>query len=162
VTADQAAPRRPAQAPSNLGLLPEPLAATRSRPQATPPPATEPPCRRHCEHRLCSGLLSRPRASRHHHRTMLSTPLPSDCPPATMEHIPRWVSPLSTAQNQTPKPSACISAISPTPSHRQSPESTGATVARAPAARAPLPLYSHCGPPAQLGLRPASFGPGAQ
>jgi hypothetical protein len=155
-TASRAAPRRPPQAPPNLGLLPELLATARSRSQATPrchchreapphrpaPPATEPPHRCHREHHLCSGLLSEPRASHHHHRTTLSTPFPFGRPLTTMEHVPRRVSPLSTAQNQTPEPSACISAISPTPSHSRSPESAGATIARAPAARAPLPLFS--------------------
>jgi hypothetical protein len=84
-------------------LLPEPLSAAQSRPQATPrhhchrevpprrlaPPSMEPPHRRHREHRLCSELLSEPQARRHHHRTTLSTPFPSGRPPTTVEQLPR-------------------------------------------------------------------------
>jgi hypothetical protein len=112
------------------------------------PLATGSPHWSHREHHLCFELLFEPRACRHDHWTTPSTPFASGRPPAAMEHIPRWVSPLSTTQNWIPEPPACISAIFPTPSHRRSPESASAAIARAP--WPPLPYF-------QFG--PASFGP---
>jgi hypothetical protein len=67
---------------SSPRLSPVPPSPPRALPRRPAPPAMESPRRRHREHRMCSAHLSEPRARRHRHRTMLSTPFPSGrCPP---------------------------------------------------------------------------------
>jgi hypothetical protein len=66
----------------NRGEYLKPLPCPRAHHRRPAPPATGPPRQRHREHRLCSGLLSEPRASRHHHRTTPSTQFPSGRPPS--------------------------------------------------------------------------------